>query len=149
MTTARRIEAGCGSSRKSFRRSRTRWLGDSPATRCPDNLYAVASHTILDVVNAHYNHDHQRCTFFPSNNMAMRRRNFLEIGGFDPGFRCSEDRDLCDRWSARGLNLIFAPDAVVEHTRAMGSGISANNTSATAGGHGDFIACVNGAARES
>jgi GT2 family glycosyltransferase len=72
------------------------------------------------VLNAHFNHDHQNSTFFPSSNIAMLRQNYLELGGFDPGFRFSEDRDLCERWSARGWRLVFAPRAIVYHTRDMG-----------------------------
>src|SRR5690606_36415521 len=67
----------------------------------PNNPYSATSQMILDVVNDVFNHDHAHATFFASDNMAMSRRQFLEIGGFDASFRCSEDRDLCDRWSAR------------------------------------------------
>lgn len=85
----------------------------------PKNLCCVASQLILDVVNLHFNRDHQNSIFFPSDNIAMRRDRFLELGGFDPDFRCAEDRDLCDRWAAAGRRLVFRADVVVHHARDM------------------------------
>lgn len=95
-------------------------VGGQCMNALPRNPYATASQTILDVVNAHFNADPRHAVFFPSNNMAMARDRFLEVGGFDPSFRCSEDRDLCDRWSARGWRLALCPQAVVDHSHAMG-----------------------------
>jgi glycosyltransferase involved in cell wall biosynthesis len=86
----------------------------------PDSLCATASQTILDVVNSVFNHDHEHAVFFPSDNMAVSRIRFLEIGGFNTSFRWSEDRDLCDRWSAQGRRLVFSPHAIVDHAREMG-----------------------------
>jgi GT2 family glycosyltransferase len=40
-------------------------------------------------------------------------------GGFDETFTTSEDREVCDRWLARGLRLVYAPDAVVHHAHAL------------------------------
>jgi GT2 family glycosyltransferase len=94
-------------------------IGGGSINALPRNRYAEASHTILEVVNDHFNSNHQRCTFFPSNNIAMPRRNYLEVGGFDPAFRWSEDRDLCDRWSAKGWPLVYAPAALISHARDM------------------------------
>lgn len=85
-----------------------------------DNLYAAASQTIIDTVHAHFNRDRLRATFFPSDNMAVSRERFLEIGGFDPAFRWSEDRELCDRWSARGWPLVSTTEAIVDHAHEMG-----------------------------
>ena len=84
------------------------------------NPFACASQLIIDVVHRHFNHDARRAVFFPSENMAARRRRFQEIGMFDPTFRWSEDRDLCDRWAARGWPLVVAPDALVDHAHVMG-----------------------------
>lgn len=86
----------------------------------PDNLCCVASQLILDVAHAHFNREPGRASFFPSDNMAMSRQHFLALGGFDPSFRCAEDRDLCDRWAARGWPLVHAPEARVDHARTMG-----------------------------
>ncbi|HEY7089526.1 MAG TPA: glycosyltransferase [Tepidisphaeraceae bacterium] len=85
-----------------------------------DNLPAVASQTILDVVNQFFNPDPQDCTFFPSDNIAMSRERFTRLGGFDASFRWSEDRDFCDRWSAQGWKIVHAPLAKVDHAHVMG-----------------------------
>lgn len=86
----------------------------------PDNIFATASQTILDVVNDHFNRDPRHAIFFPSDNMAMSRAAFLEAGRFDPSFRCSEDRDLCDRWLARGWPIVLERLAIVDHARTSG-----------------------------
>ena len=112
-----------------------RWLDALGArfTEAPDravggrtvNLYsatssAKASQLILDCVYAFYNADASHARFFPSNNLAVPREGFLRVGGFDPAFRISEDRDLCDRWLQRGSGMAYARDAVVYHTRTFG-----------------------------
>ncbi|MFM7143474.1 MAG: glycosyltransferase family 2 protein [Alphaproteobacteria bacterium] len=54
--------------------------------------------------------------FFPSNNMACRREDFLRSGGFDPAFRlASEDREFCDRWRMQGRPLVRVPGATIAH----------------------------------
>jgi GT2 family glycosyltransferase len=95
-------------------------VGGRSCNPLSDNLYAEASQTIIDVVYAHFNRNHHRAVFFPSNNMAMSRKRYLEIGGFDTSFRWSEDRDLCDRVAARGWQLVLAPDAIVDHGHVSG-----------------------------
>lgn len=60
--------------------------------------------------------------FFASNNLAVERRRFLGLGGFDPSFptAAAEDRDLGERWRQAGWPLRYAEDAVVRHFHAMG-----------------------------
>jgi GT2 family glycosyltransferase len=54
----------------------------------------------------------------PGCNMAFRRDNLREIGGFDPRFRVAgDDVDVCWRLQARGWQLGFHPSAVVWHHR--------------------------------
>jgi glycosyltransferase involved in cell wall biosynthesis len=86
----------------------------------PNNSYATVSQTITDVIHAHFNRNPEQAVFFPSYNMAASRRRLLEIGGFDPGFRWAEDRDLCDRWAARNWPLVVARDALIDHAHEMG-----------------------------
>jgi len=59
--------------------------------------------------------------FFPSNNLALPRASFEEIGGFDVSFplAAGEDRDLCAKCRQIGIPLASAPDAVVEHRHAL------------------------------
>lgn len=61
--------------------------------------------------------------FFPSNNLACRRDEFLASGGFDSAFRvASEDRELCDRWRMQGRPLVRVPEATIAHFHDQGLG---------------------------
>lgn len=84
------------------------------------NLCSITSQLIVDVVYRHYNADPRHARFIASNNMALSRRDFREMGGFDPSFRTAEDRELCDRWLHRGNRIVYAPAARVLHVRPMG-----------------------------
>jgi GT2 family glycosyltransferase len=79
------------------------------------NPYARASQSIIDVVYDHYNRDRSHARFFASNNVAVPRGLFRRVGGFNPSFRTSEDRDLCDRWQAEDYTLRYVPEAVIFH----------------------------------
>ncbi len=85
------------------------------------NVYTLASQTILDAVYAFYNSDEGDPRFFASNNIALSRDRFVEMGGFDTAFplAAAEDRDFCDRWRFRGWPMRFLPDAVVMHAHSM------------------------------
>lgn len=107
---------------EALRREPDALVGGQCRNALPSRLCATASHTIIEVVHAHFNRDPARAFFFPSDNMAASRQRLMEIGGFDPAFRWSEDRDLCDRWSARGWPLVIALDALVDHAHVMGLG---------------------------
>lgn len=83
------------------------------------NLCSATSQLIQDIVYRHYNVDPERARFLASNNLALAAAAFREIGGFDPGFRTAEDRELCDRWLAGGRRLIYYPPARVAHVRHL------------------------------
>jgi GT2 family glycosyltransferase len=54
----------------------------------------------------------------PGCNMAFRRRELQEIGGFDPQFRSAgDDVDVCWRLLNRGWRIGFSPAALVWHHR--------------------------------
>ncbi|MGQ0657624.1 MAG: glycosyltransferase [Chromatiales bacterium] len=84
-----------------------------------DNLYSVTSQLIVDIVYRHYNADPRQARFVASNNLAMRAQDFHHIGGFDPVFRTSEDRELCDRWLHQGRRITYCPEARVGHAHAL------------------------------
>jgi GT2 family glycosyltransferase len=73
----------------------------------------------MDVVYAYYNDDPNDARFFASNNFAMAADQFRLIGGFNPNFRTSEDREFCDRWRSRGLRISYAPEAVIHHAHPL------------------------------
>lgn len=88
---------------------------------------AEASQLLVDYLYAHYGggardggNDGPR--FFTSNNFALARDRFMELGGFDASFprAAGEDRDFCDRWSLRGWRMRLVPEAVVHHSHDMG-----------------------------
>jgi GT2 family glycosyltransferase len=93
-------------------------VGGTTVNAAP-NLCSATSQLIVDVVYRYYNANPLRARFVASNNMVVPARGFQEIGGFDPGFRTAEDRDLCDRWLQRGKRIIHTPSARVRHIRPM------------------------------
>jgi len=72
--------------------------------------YADASQTILELVGRHADE-----AFFSGANVAFPATALRALGGFDESFRTAEDRELCRRWRAAGLELRRAEGAVVEH----------------------------------
>ena len=94
-------------------------VGGRTINALTSNAYAEASQLIIDVVYAHYNSRTDDVQFFASNNMAVSSQTFDAIGGFNPAFRTSEDRDLCDRLRFRGYTLQYAPTAVIFHSHTL------------------------------
>ena len=90
-------------------------VGGPTTNGFPENAFAAASQTIVDLVYAHYNGNGVGARFFASNNLAVPARAFAAVGGFDESFTASEDRDFCARWLASGRRLLFASEAVVVH----------------------------------
>jgi glycosyltransferase involved in cell wall biosynthesis len=90
-------------------------VGGRVVNALPESLCSAASQLIVDLAYEHYNSDLHKARFFASNNMALPSAGFRELGGFDPSFRTSEDRDLCDRWLHLGHSLLFVPEAGVAH----------------------------------
>lgn len=55
--------------------------------------------------------------------MAVRREEFLELGGFDEAYiNGHEDVDLCLRYDARGRQIVYRPDCVVTHFEESSQG---------------------------
>jgi cellulose synthase/poly-beta-1,6-N-acetylglucosamine synthase-like glycosyltransferase len=57
--------------------------------------------------------------FCTAANMSMRRRDFLELGGFDPAILSGEDQDLALRFSQGGGRIAYIPEAEVIHRDAI------------------------------
>ena len=102
-----------------FARTPDRIVGGRTLNALPLNLYSETSQTIIEVVYAHFNADPEDARFFASNNLAIPAGRFRELRGFDETFKTSEDRELCDRWLARGLRMTYAPEAVVRHSHNL------------------------------
>ena len=90
-------------------------VGGRTVNGLDNNLYSTTSQMIVDEAYAYFFRRKSDLRFFASNNMAVSAKLFHESGGFDPAFRTSEDRDLCDRWMRRGHSLVYASEAIVYH----------------------------------
>jgi GT2 family glycosyltransferase len=97
-------------------------IGGHTRNALTGNRYSGASQLIVDIVYEHYNATPENARFFASNNLAVGRAAFAEVGGFDEGFTvlACEDRELCDRWIHSGRPLVYIPSAIVGHAHAMG-----------------------------
>ena len=94
-------------------------VGGQTVNALSDNHYSSASQVILDVAYLYHNPQPDHARFFASNNLALPARPFQALGGFDPAFTTSEDRDLCDRWLRSGYRLVYAPQALVYHAHEL------------------------------
>ena len=48
-------------------------------------------------------------------NLAIQKKLFVEIGGFDESLRYNEDSDLCHRLRKKGYKILYSPEAIVNH----------------------------------
>ncbi len=80
--------------------------------------YAAASQTMAEHLSGLQD---GQAPFFPSNNVAMPRDEYLALGGFpeDYPLAAGEDRALCRAWAASGRRFAAVPDAVVRHHHAL------------------------------
>ena len=86
-----------------------------------NNICATASQSLISYIYEYYNADKKNATFFTSNNLAMSKKMFKKMGGFDTKYMLSagEDRDFCDRWHQNGYKMALIKDAVVYHSHQM------------------------------
>lgn len=92
-------------------------VGGCTVNAYPDNLYSTVSQLLTDGLYAYFESHPQSLRFFTSNNLAMARSRFLEVGGFDETFplAAGEDREFCARWMRHGYQLASEERAVVRH----------------------------------
>jgi GT2 family glycosyltransferase len=92
-------------------------VGGDTLNGLDQNLFAQASQDLISYLYVAFARSRRLQPFFTSNNVAMRRDRFLDVGGFDESFRLSagEDRDLCERWGADVGPLRFVGDARIRH----------------------------------
>lgn len=84
-----------------------------------DNYYAMATQLLSDYLYEHYNPTQKIGGFFLANNIAVDRKRFHEIEGFDPTLRFGEDRDFCYRWGGQKYPFRFVPEALVYHAHFL------------------------------
>jgi len=87
----------------------------------PQNLFSSASQTLVSYLYSYYNKNSGGAHFFTANNIALSKKCFLAVGGFDHewGIAAAEDREFCDRWLLNGYKMTYAPEAVIYHTHSM------------------------------
>ncbi|MEL7355467.1 MAG: glycosyltransferase [Cyanobacteria bacterium J06560_6] len=95
-------------------------VGGQTLNALPGNVYSSASQALIDYLYSYYSSASQGI-FFASNNIAMSRQHFLDIGGFDISFplAAAEDRNLCDCWQQAGYPMHYAPAATIQHAHAL------------------------------
>jgi glycosyltransferase involved in cell wall biosynthesis len=98
-------------------RSPRHMIGGTRLNAFPENQYSAASHFVVDYVQRHLNEGVTGFCFCPSNNLALPRKRFLEMNGFDTTFSLAagEDRELCDRWLQEGNGISQESCAIVSH----------------------------------
>ncbi len=96
-------------------------VGGKTLNELPNNLYSTASQQLIDYLYDYYNQESKSIQFFASNNIAMSRDRFLEIGGFDVSFplAAAEDREFCDRWLQNNLGMKYIPEAQIRHAHHL------------------------------
>lgn len=83
------------------------------------NPFSSAAQMIIDAGYAQRNHQSSRFPFFTANNLAVPADGFRRVGGFDPAYITSEDREFCARWADLGRRIAYEPAAVVEHSHPL------------------------------
>jgi GT2 family glycosyltransferase len=98
-----------------------RLVGGLVVNGLPEDPFASASQALCDYLNDYFGAKSGNMPFFTSNNIAMSRKGFEKLGGFDEGFgrAAAEDRDFGIRWRDAGGTLMFSEDAIVDHYHAM------------------------------
>jgi len=94
-------------------------FGGHTVNSISSNLFSVASQMIVALAYQYFNPCSTRASFFASNNMVFPRVNFLELGGFHPEFRASEDREICDRWLRSGYRMEYVSDVEIHHAHHL------------------------------
>lgn len=102
-----------------FNKSSGTLAGGQTVNGLESNRCSATSQMIMEVVYLHYNADPDDAGFFASNNFAMAAEQFWAVGGFDETFRTAEDREFCDRWRARGLQINYVPAALINHAHPL------------------------------
>ena len=86
-----------------------------------NNIYSTASQALIDYLYGYYNSSPGQAHFCASNNMAVAKKLFDDIKGFDSTFpgACGEDRELCDRWLHSGRAMSYIAEAKINHNHNL------------------------------
>lgn len=95
-------------------------IGGRVVNALAGSLCSSASQLLIDYLYASHT-ENGAPRFFASNNIALSRRAFADVGGFDESFplAAAEDRDFCARWTQAGGSMVYAPSALVRHAHSL------------------------------
>lgn len=90
-------------------------VGGKTINGLSQNLYSEASQLLVRYLYDYFEEKNGR--FFTSNNFAMSRQLFHQVGGFDEtmSLAAGEDREFCYRWMQAGLHMDYQEKAVAYH----------------------------------
>jgi glycosyltransferase involved in cell wall biosynthesis len=96
-------------------------IGGRVENALPQNPYSEASEQIGRFVYDYNRSDAAHEPFFTSNNIALSAELFSALDGFTTSIpsATAEDKEFCDRWRARGLELSHVDEAVVYHANDL------------------------------
>ncbi|MEA5619327.1 glycosyltransferase [Cronbergia sp. UHCC 0137] len=96
-------------------------LGGKTINALPNNLYSTASQLLIDYLYNYYNIDSYEAKFFASNNFAVSRELFNQVGQFDITFplAAGEDREFCHRWLYQDNKMIYIPEVTIYHAHKL------------------------------
>jgi GT2 family glycosyltransferase len=85
------------------------------------NIFGEATQMLIEFINQRFAAERPERSFATTNNLAVDRAAFLEVGGFDVSFprAAGEDREFAERWQRLGRSIAFAPEAVVAHAQEL------------------------------
>ena len=95
-------------------------VGGRVVNALTSNPNAAASQLLIDFLYTFYTRNGIP-RFFVSNNFALTREAFRDIGGFAESFSlpATEDREFCARWVQSGGQMLYSPGVVVHHAHAL------------------------------
>ncbi len=96
-------------------------IGGRIVNALPDRACSTASQLLIDFLYRFHNSDESDSRFLITANIAVARRPFIEIGGFDDSFplAAGEDRDFCERWLEVPRRMVYCPGAIVHHAHDL------------------------------
>jgi GT2 family glycosyltransferase len=103
-----------------FRRHPTCLVGGPKHNGLPGNLYSTAHQIASNYAEQWFRDAAGDSAYFTTNNMAMPRQAFLQIGGFNEALPFAhEDREFGATWADHGLPARWLPEAVVVHNHEL------------------------------
>ena len=107
--------------RHQFQKNDNVMLGGHTVNVLTENAFSSASQLLVDYLYENLTNASGVPSFFTSNNMSLPLKLFRAVGGFDSEFprAAAEDREFCHRFSELGYDLVYAPEALVDHAHKL------------------------------